>query len=45
MAGASQIVAVDLIDAKLEVAMTLGATTAINVRWRPGGGGSARRGA
>jgi S-(hydroxymethyl)glutathione dehydrogenase/alcohol dehydrogenase len=31
MAGASQIVAVDLIDAKLEVAMTLGATTAINV--------------
>lgn len=32
MAGASQIVAVDVIDAKLEVAMTLGATTAINVR-------------
>jgi len=31
MAGASQIVAVDLIDAKLDVAMRLGATTAVNV--------------
>lgn len=35
MAGASQIVAVDLIDAKLDVAMTLGATTAINVSGVP----------
>ena len=32
MAGASQIVAVDLIDAKLDVACLLGATSAINVQ-------------